>query len=428
MDPPEKNSPIASSDSSNDDSTKYISSSNSSQRRVVKILVPISVIGLGVLILYLLNKNPPDEEIQVATKKNQKRELRTRVIELKKENYQTTIEANGIIKAHNEIILTSQVSGRVVTIHPQFEDGAFFKKGAILLELEEADFLTSVASAKANLAQAEAAHAQEKARSEQAKLNWEDLGYDEEPNDLVLRLPQLKEAVARVNSAQTQLAQAVRNLSRSKIKAPFDGRVIERNVGISQSISANTVLSKIYSIDYAEVRLPISSQDMKNLKLPEAPDDKPLEIILSDSLNEENESTWKAKIVRTEGALDQNSLELFAIARIPDPFGKKSGNPTLRIGQPVKAVIPGTVINDVFRIPRMAVRQLRMIYLVDKNNSTIRGSIINPINESEDYIFIKDASITEGTLLATTPMSWVPEGAQVQIITKEKEGAESTSL
>ena len=428
MDPPEKNSPIASSDSSNDDSTKYISSSNSSQRRVVKILVPISVIGLGVLILYLLNKNPPDEEIQVATKKNQKRELRTRVIELKKENYQTTIEANGIIKAHNEIILTSQVSGRVVTIHPQFEDGAFFKKGAILLELEEADFLTSVASAKANLAQAEAAHAQEKARSEQAKLNWEDLGYDEEPNDLVLRLPQLKEAVARVNSAQTQLAQAERNLSRSKIKAPFDGRVIERNVGISQSISANTVLSKIYSIDYAEVRLPISSQDMKNLKLPEAPDDKPLEIILSDSLNEENESTWKAKIVRTEGALDQNSLELFAIARIPDPFGKKSGNPTLRIGQPVKAVIPGTVINDVFRIPRMAVRQLRMIYLVDKNNSTIRGSIINPINESEDYIFIKDASITEGTLLATTPMSWVPEGAQVQIITKEKEGAESTSL
>ena len=162
------------------------------------------------------------------------------------------------------------------------------------------DFITSVASAKANLAQAEASHAQEKARSEQAKLNWEDLGYDEEPNDLVLRLPQLKEAVARVNSAQTQLAQAERNLSRSKIKAPFDGRVIERNVGISQSISANTVLSKIYSIDYAEVRLPISSQDMKNLKLPEAPDDKPLEIILSDSLNEENESTWKAKIVRTE--------------------------------------------------------------------------------------------------------------------------------
>ena len=215
MDPPEKNSPIASSDSSNDDSTKYISSSNSSQRRVVKILVPISVIGLGVLILYLLNKNPPDEEIQVATKKNQKRELRTRVIELKKENYQTTIEANGIIKAHNEIILTSQVSGRVVTIHPQFEDGAFFKKGAILLELEEADFLTSVASAKANLAQAEAAHAQEKARSEQAKLNWEDLGYDEEPNDLVLRLPQLKEAVARVNSDQTQLDHAERNLSRS---------------------------------------------------------------------------------------------------------------------------------------------------------------------------------------------------------------------
>ena len=423
MDPTEKNLPIASSDSSNDDSQP-----NVSKLRFLKILLPIIIIVLGYGVYKLLIINPPKEDLKNTNSLKQRRELKTRVIELKKENYQTTVQANGIIKAHNEIILTSQVSGRVIKINSQFEDGAFFKKDATLLELEEADFITSVASAKANLAQAEASHAQEKARSEQAKLNWEDLGYDEEPNDLVLRLPQLKEAVARVNSAQTQLAQAERNLSRSKIKAPFDGRVIERNVGISQSISANTVLSKIYSIDYAEVRLPISSQDMKNLKLPEAPDDKPLEIILSDSLNEENESTWKAKIVRTEGALDQNSLELFAIARIPDPFGKKSGNPTLRIGQPVKAVIPGTVIDDVFRIPRMAVRQLRMIYLVDRNNSTIRGSIINPINEIEDYIFIKDASITEGTLLATTPMSWVPEGAKVQIITKEKEGAESTSL
>ena len=419
MDPPEKNSPIASSDSSNDDSTKYISSSNSSQRRVVKILVPISVIGLGVLILYLLNKNPPDEEIQVATKKNQKRELRTRVIELKKENYQTTIEANGIIKAHNEIILTSQVSGRVVTIHPQFEDGAFFKKGAILLELEEADFLTSVASAKANLAQAEAAHAQEKARSEQAKLNWEDLGYDEEPNDLVLRLPQLKEAVARVNSAQTQLAQAERNLSRSKIKAPFDGRVIQRSVGISQAISATTMLGRVFSVDYAEVRLPINSTDMRNLELPENPEDEPLKITLADALDDENSNSWKAEIVRTEGTIDQNSLELFAIARIHDPFGINSGASPLRIGQPVSAMIPGNVLENVFRIPRKAVRRLKMIYLINPDTFTIQGITIDPVSENEDYVFINDQSIKEGTFLATTPMSWVPEGAKVEIIKEE---------
>ena len=76
------------------------------------------------------------------------------------------------------------------------------------------------------------------------------------------------------------MTQAERNLRRSKIRAPFDGRVIQRNVGISQAISATTILSAMFSVDYAEVRLPISSQDMKNLKLPEAPDDEPLDIVL----------------------------------------------------------------------------------------------------------------------------------------------------
>ena len=388
---------------------------------ILRILTPIIVILLGFGIYKILNNNPPDEEVRQANPARQNRELKTRVIELTKENYQTKIQANGIVKAHNQISLTSQVNGRIISIHPQFDDGAFFKKDTILLELEEADFLTAVASATANLAQAEAAHAQEKARSEQARLNWEDLGYDEEPNELVLRLPQLREAVARVNSAKTQLAQAERNLRRSKIRAPFDGRVIQRNVGISQAISATTILGTMFSVDYAEVRLPISSQDMKNLNLPEAPDDEPLDIVLSDALDEDNEVIWPAQIVRTEGTLDQNSLELFAIARIPDPFGKESGISPLRIGQPVQAEIPGNVIEDVFKIPRMAVRQLRMIYLVDKEDSTIRGSIIKPINESEEFIIIKDPDITEGTLLATTPMAWIPEGAKVEIINENDE-------
>ena len=69
----------------------------------------------------------------------------------------------------------------------------------------------------------------------------------------------------------------------------------------------------------------------------------------------------------------------------------------------------------------MAIRQLRMIYLVDKESSTIRGSVIKTINESEEFIFIKDPDITEGTLLATTPMAGVPEGAKVEIINDKEE-------
>ena len=74
--------------------------------------------------------------------------------------------------------------------NPQFEDGAYFEEGAVLVELDKADFKTAIVSAKSQQAQALALHAQEQTRAKQARLDWEDLGYEEDPSDLVLRVPQ----------------------------------------------------------------------------------------------------------------------------------------------------------------------------------------------------------------------------------------------
>ena len=373
--------------------------------------MPVIILAVGVAIFNKLSEPIPKVNKPPGIRKAPK----TKVIELHTENYTSSIESNGIIIAHNEVNLTSQVSGRIVKIHPQFEDGAFFNKGTTLVELEEADFLTSVASAEAMLAQASASHAQEKARSEQARLNWEDLGYDEEPNELVLRLPQLREAEARVNSASTQLAQAKRNLERSKIKAPFDGRVRKRLVGVSQAVSGSTSLGTIFAVDYAEVRIPISAKEMRHLNLPENPDDPSVGITLHDALDENNQTVWPANIIRTEGTLDQDSLELFAIAKISDPFGRNSGLPALRIGQPVNAKIPGKILEGVIKIPRSAVRQLRRIYIIDKEKLTMYGITVEPIRETQSHIIIQDDSIKDGTLLSTTPMPWIPDGSKVDI-------------
>ena len=56
--------------------------------------------------------------------------------------------------------------------------------------------------------------------------------------------------------------------------------------------------------------------------------------------------------VRTEGALDEDSLQIFAIARVPDPFGRTSGGAPLPINQPVTGAIRGRVLADVYVVPR----------------------------------------------------------------------------
>lgn len=341
---------------------------------------------------------------------------KTKVVELKVVDFEPQIETNGVVQSHNEITLTSQVGGRIVDIHAQFQDGAYFKKGTVLVELDKADFKTAVASAKSQQAQALAIQAQEKTRAKQALLDWKDLGYEEEPSDLVLRVPQLREAEARVEAATAQLEQAERALERCKISAPFDGRVRKRLVGVSQTIGGGTALGSIFAVDYAEVRLPVGASQMRFLELPEEASDPPVRIVLRDALDEDNETEWVAWIVRTEGALNEQSLDLFAIARIDDPFGRKSGKAPLRIGQPVTAKVPGRPLEKVVAVPREAVRQLSRITVVDPDSHIISKRSVTPVWENDTHLIIKDESLVDGTLLATAFLSYNPDGTKVEIL------------
>jgi len=380
--------------------------------RVWRLILPLMFLGMGWFAF--------DHWMQPEVREKRQRGLpqlpKTRVIELTVVDFEPQIETSGVIRAHNQITLTSQVSGRIVATHPQFEDGAYFEEGTILVELDKADFKTAVASAKSQQAQALAILAQEQTRAKQARLDWEDLGYEEEPSDLVLRVPQLREAEARVEAAAAQLEQAERGLERCQIRAPFDGRMRQRMVGVSQTIGSGTSLASIFAVDYAEVRLPIEARHMRFLELPEEASDSPVRIILRDALDESNKVEREAWIVRTEGALNEQSLDLFAIARIDDPFGRESGKAPLRIGQPVSAKVPGRPFEKVVVIPRKAVRQLSRITVVDRDSHIITKRMVTPLWENDTDLIVSDEFLVDGTLLATAYLVYTPDGTPVEIL------------
>jgi multidrug efflux pump subunit AcrA (membrane-fusion protein) len=210
------------------------------------------------------------------------------------------------------------------------------------------------------------------------------------------------QAEADLDSAAAQLQRAELDLTRTKILAPFDGRVRQKSVGLGQAVGPATALGDIFTVDFAEVRLPISGKQLQFLDLPELADDPPVEVELRNAITETSDTVWKAKIVRTEGVLDANFRELFAIARVDDPFGRKSGHPPLRIEQPVVARIVGQVLTDVVALPRVAVRQLDQVNLVDKTTLTLIPKTIDPIWSDEDDIIVRDPDIQPGMLLSTT--------------------------
>jgi RND family efflux transporter MFP subunit len=381
---------------------------------LVRLLPPVLILAIGVFGYLTLSVEPEE------TKKGRgkPRPIKTQVVELVSQNYPTRVTSQGNVRPRDQITLNSEVAGRIVRISPNFEDGAFFNEGDILVELDTADFEATLANAEAQVARTTSSYALEKAQSDQARQNWERLSpnQDEPPDPLVLRIPQLKQAEANVKSANAQLDRAQRDLERTRIRAPFDGRVRQRSIGLGQAIRINSTLGTIFASDYAEIRLPISAQDLPLLALPENLGDPPVEVELSDSLNPGNGPLWKAKIVRTEGALDASSLELFAIAKVDDPFGLRSGKPTLRIGQPVTASIFGRVLENVMPLPRLGVKRLDQVYLVDPDKMTLHNRTIVAIWADEDHVIIRDPDIPDGMLMATTKLGYAPEGGQVEIL------------
>lgn len=389
----------------------------------IRIITPILILLAGCGAWYWLSE--PVEEPKPEHHARQK--LKTERMVLSPTDYRVILESQGTVRAHHSTTISPLVAGTVIKINPCFEDGAFFKKGEVLAEIDPADLIASHTSAQSQLARAEANLAQEEARAKQAKLNWDDIGYNDEPSPLVLRIPQLKEARAMVTAAQAELDQAQRNLDRAKILAPFDGRVKSRQIGLGQSISGNTPLGEVFTTDFAEIRLPLAPSQLPFVELPTHAGDPYLEVTLTDALADltsDHVTRWHARIVRTEGTLDESSRELFAIARIDDPFGLVSSRPELRIGQPVRARIHGTTLKDVFVIPRDALRGVNRIYLIDQDEPAILKTDIVPIWSNNEVLVVRDG-LQAGDWLAVSRLPYAPDGAPVDIIkpTVTSEGA-----
>ncbi|MGL4896695.1 MAG: efflux RND transporter periplasmic adaptor subunit, partial [Shewanella sp.] len=232
---------------------------------------------------------------------------------------QQTVSLNlpsyGVVTPKYKTQLVTEVQGRMLTISPQFVAGGIVKKGDQLAQIEPSDYEADLMQAEATLAQATAALNEEIARGEVAKIEFK--GYDKGlPPELGLRIPQLKKEQANVKYAQAALARAQRNLERTIIRAPFDGIIKARNVDLGQYVTLGTNLGELYDTSIAEIRLPISNDDLAYLESVDNPD---TQVTLSASLAGK-ENTWIGNIIRSEGVIDADNRMVYLVAEIKDPY------------------------------------------------------------------------------------------------------------
>ncbi|XPF95498.1 efflux RND transporter periplasmic adaptor subunit [Colwellia sp. RE-S-Sl-9] len=384
--------------------------------KTIKKILPILVLAAFGITAYVVVSNPPTLK---KFKQEDVAKLNIEAVKVKLEDLKINVESYGTVKPRTQSVLYSQVSGQIIEINPKFREGGFFEKGETLIELDKRDLLTSIQIAKSALFNAQQALQEEEARSEQAKQDWIRLGNQDQAPDLVLRKPQLMAAQANVFSSEASLSQAKLALERSDIKAPYTGRILKKEVDIGQVISSNTKLAEIYAVDYVEIRLPIKNKDLPYVVLPEpnrftstvnSEKELPKVEFYSDLIGEQS---WQGEIVRTEGALDTNSQQLFVVAQINDPYGKENSdiNP-IKIGQYVTANISGKVIENAIVIPNKTIYQGSYVYIVE--NDLLKRVTIDIAWQNKNVAVIK-SGLSENDLLVLTPLGQVSSGMRVAV-------------
>jgi membrane fusion protein, multidrug efflux system len=315
------------------------------------------------------------------------------------------------------------VSGNITKISPFFVSGGFFKKGDLLVSIDPAEYDLRVAQAQARVMEAQYQLTREEAEAAQAQDEWQYLGQGE-PNPLSLRIPQLKEKKAKLVAEQEELKNARLLRQRTEMRAPFNGRVRNKDVGMGQYLSSGAVLGRIYNSDLAEVRLPLSTQELAFIDLPEhinATSTQKGTAVRLTAHYQGQQRTWSAHIVRSEGVIDPDTGMVVVVAQIPDPFllgankpgssSTESASTILPVGLFVEATIEGRWFDDLVVLPASALLKGNRVAVIDREDR-LRFRIVEVFRRTREQVIIK-AGLSAGEHVFVSGLHHPVDGMRV---------------
>ncbi len=309
----------------------------------------------------------------------------------------------GTVDSSKKINILPQVQGKIVKVSENFKEGGFFKKGEILIFIEDTDYKLALERAKANLLNQEVNYKKALKQAKIAKEQWEEIyseilkGEKIVPDELTLYIPQLKAAKASFDAAKAEVETARLNLERTKIKAPFDGYIITKNADVGQVVSIQTVLCSVYSANNIEIIAPLNKIEANFI-------DKNSKAQLMVT-NKTDTITLNAKVDRLSAAYNLKT-RLIDVYIVPTD---KNAHKFLKLGDFVKCKLKSVPVKCA-KIPINSYRDGK-VWLYSNGKLTVKKAGI--IYEDEKYAYV--SGLPAEFDLITTNLFAVSNGMKVRV-------------
>ncbi|MBX7082210.1 MAG: efflux RND transporter periplasmic adaptor subunit [Nannocystaceae bacterium] len=389
-------------------------------KRLRTILVPLVILVAGVMIaraLVLAKPEPEHHPVEIPI-------TYVDVLEARPADHTAIVRAMGVVRPEREVVLQPEVGGRVVELSPELVPGGRLRKGEQILKVDPRDYSAAVASVQAEMSQAALAVREEATLRRVAEHEWKDSkDVAADTLEFVMREPHLEAAQARVSSVRSRIDKARRDLQRTSLKAPFDAIVLDESIDVGQMVGPQTPVARLAGTErfWVQVALPVDELGM--LEIPgvnvEGNRGSAAKILYGGVGSRGGDVTQSRDGYATKLAVaveERGRLAQLYVA-VEDPLGLRlpiatRGLPLL-VGRYVEVELAGRLLSGVFELPRTALRDDTMVWVVDEQQRLQRREI--HVAWREQAMVYVDRGLQRGDRVVTTPLATATEGMKVSI-------------
>lgn len=357
---------------------------------LARILVVTLVLAVGLAVSVALVKTGPKTE-----RKPPPRQARlVAVTPVVVADQRVVVHAMGTVKPAREVAVQPRVAGQVVKLSEEFVPGGHFAEGAMVLQLDQADFVLAVRQRESDWEQAKSALELELGQQTVARREFEMLGEPMKEDDraLVLRQPQLAKAQAALDAAKAALDLAKLNLERSTVTAPFAATVRERHVNVGMQVTPSTVLATLSGTDAYWIELAVPVDELKWIETPRTGTEQgALARVYSEAAWRTN-TFREGRVVRLLNDLEKDGRMARLLVEVGDPEAlspANKGKPPLLLGDYVRVEIEGIELKAVAALDRQWIRDGRFVWLMDAGKK-LEVRPVEVVFRGRDRLLVRD--------------------------------------
>ena len=293
-----------------------------------------------------------------------------KTIKVSPRSEQVHVEAFGTVIPAKKIAILSEVEGRIISINPELIPGGLINKDSLVVQIDPIDYALKSKERKAEVAEAQYKLELEKGQQVIAKQEWrlleENIAATQTGKSLALREPHLLSVQAQLEAALSRLAAAELEEKRTTIRAPFNALVLEEFVEKGQLVGRQIQIATLVETDYFWVRASIPLSHLARITFPEKTGQKGAGVRIILQVNGGPSIIRHGSALKLLGDLDPKGRMARMLIKVNDPLNLaakaaenvegKYDKGKILLGSYVKVEIDAGVLDNVYAIPRQALR------------------------------------------------------------------------